>query len=90
MPKLTPPLSPKISEINIDIKGENLEPFKANGPDKVQSRFSKLMTEELSAGTTLIFRVSLHQTKNLNAWRDALISPLCESGNTDAIQKIID
>ena len=41
------------------------------------------MTEELSAGTTLIFRVSLHQTKNLNAWRDALISPLCESGNTD-------
>ena len=78
---LTLPLSPEMSEINIDIEGvrwlmKNLDPFKASGPDKVQSRFLKQMAEELSAGMTLMFTTSLHQAKIPNAWRDALVSPL--------------
>ena len=77
IPKLTLPLSPEMPEINIDIEGvrrlmKNLDPFKANGPDKVQSRFLKLIAEGLSAGMALIFRASLHQTKIPNA----LVSPL--------------
>ena len=42
----------------------------------VQSRFLKLMTEELSAGMISKFRASLQQVKTPNAWRDALVSPL--------------
>ena len=41
------------------------------------------MADELSAGMALIFRVSLHQAKTPNAWRDALVSPLYKSGKTD-------
>ena len=46
---------------------KNLDRLKTSGPDKVQSRFLKLMLEELSAGMTLIFRASLHQAKIPNA-----------------------
>ena len=72
LPKLTSPLSPEMPEININIDGvrrlmKNLDPFKASGPDKVQSRFLKLMAEELSAGMALIFTASLHQAKMENA-----------------------
>ena len=88
IPKLTLPLSPEMPEIHIDIEGvrrlmKNLDPFKASGLDKEQSRFLKLTAEELSAGMTLIFRASLHQAKIPNAWWDALVSPLYKSGKTD-------
>ena len=62
---------------------KNLDPFKVSGPDKIQSRFLKLMAEELSAGVTLIFRASIHLAKIPNAWRDALVSSLYKSGKTD-------
>ena len=66
---------------------KNVDPFKANGPDKVQSQFLKLTGEELSAGMTLIFRASLHQAKIPNALCNALVSPLYKSGKrlTEAI-----
>ena len=87
IPKLTSPLSLEIPKINIDIEGvrrlmKHLDPFKAIGPDKVQSQFLKLMGEELSAGMTLIFRASFHQAKIPNAWWDALVSLLYKSGKT--------
>lgn len=52
-------------EISIDIGGvrsvmKNLDPFQANGPDKVQPRFLELMAKEIPARITLIFRVSHH------------------------------
>ena len=88
IPKLTLPLSPEMPETNIDIEGvrrlmKNLDLFKVNGPDKVQSQFLKLMVEELTAGMTLIFRATLHQAKIPNAWRGALVSPFYKSGKTD-------
>ena len=57
-------------EININIEGvmKNLDTFKASGPDKVQSQFSKLMAE-----ITLTFGASLHQAKIPNAWHNALV-----------------
>ena len=72
LPKLTSPLSPEVPEININIDGvrrlmKNLDSFKASGPDKVQSRFLKLMPNELSAGMALVFGASLHQAKMENA-----------------------
>ena len=53
-------------EININIEGvrqlmKNLDTFKASGPDKVQSQFSKLMADDLLAEITLTFGASLHQ-----------------------------
>ena len=79
--KLTSPLSPEMLEINIDIKCvrrlmKNLDLLKANGPDKMQSWFLKLMAEELSAGMTLLFRASLHHSKIPNALCDSLVFPL--------------
>ena len=62
---------------------KNLDPFKANGPDKVQSQSLKLMAIKLSAGIILIFRASLHLPKIPNTWHDALVSPLYKSGKTD-------
>ena len=62
---------------------KNLYPFKANGPDKVQPQFLKLMAEELSSGVTLIIRASFQQAKISNAWRDALVSPFFKSGDSD-------
>ena len=56
------------------------DPFKVNGPRKVQSQFLKLMAEKLSAGMTLIFLPSLHQAKIPNAWCSPLVSPLYKSG----------
>ena len=56
--------------------------FKASGQDNVQSRFLKLMANELSAGMALIFRASIHRAKIPNAWCDALVSPLYKSGKT--------
>ena len=41
------------------------------------------MAQELSAGMTLIFRASLHRAKISNAWRDALVSHLYKSRETD-------
>ena len=41
------------------------------------------MTEQLSAGMTLIFRASFHQAKLSNAFHDALVSLLYKSGKND-------
>lgn len=106
IPKLTSLLSPEMPEINIDIESvkqliKNLDPLKATSTDKLECQFLKLMTEELSAGMSLIFRASLQQVGIRNAWLDALISPLYKSGKTvssnpknyrpvNAVQKIID
>ena len=73
---------------DIDIEGarqvmKNLDPFKTNGPDKVQSQFLKLMAVELSVVKTLLVKPSLHQAKIPNAC-DALVLPLYKSGKTDS------
>ena len=81
IPKLTSPLSQQMPEISIDIEGvkplmRNLDPYKANFPNKLQSLFLKLMAGERLAGLTIIFRASLHQAEVSNAWHDVLVSPL--------------
>ena len=52
---------------------KNVGPFKASGPDNVQSRCLKLMANGLSAGMALIFRASLHQAKIPKSWCDAIV-----------------
>ena len=87
IPKLTSPLSPEMANINIDMKGvkqliKNLDPFKADGSDRLQTQFLKLMAEELSAGMTLILTASLQQVEIPNVCGDALVSPLYKLGKT--------
>ena len=73
---------------DIDTEGtrqvmKNLDPFKANGPDKAQSQFLKLMPVELSVVKTLLVKASFNQAKIPNARCDALVLPLYKSGKTD-------
>ena len=54
---------------DIDIEGarqvmKNLDPFKANGPDKAQSQFLKLMPVELSVVKTFISQSLIQPGKN--------------------------
>ena len=58
---------------------KNLDPFKVNCPNKLQSWFLKTMSEELSEGMTIIFTDSLHQAEIPNGLHDALVSSFYKS-----------
>ena len=95
IPKLTSPLSQQMPEISIDIEGvkplmRNLDPYKANFPNKLRSLFLKLMAEERSAGLTLIFRASFHPAEVSNAWHDVVSPSINQDRTTEAIHKNID
>ena len=88
----TPPLQghPNISmpDILINENGvrkllKDINPFKAAGPDGVQSRFLKEAADEIVPGLTLLFKASIHQSEVPNDWRHANISPLYKPGKSD-------
>ena len=60
-----------------------LNPFKASGPDGVESRFLKETADELAPAIAHVFQASLQQSTIPNAWRHALISPIYKPGKSD-------
>ena len=87
-PPLTGPRNIAMSDINVDESGvrkllKELNPFKASGPDGIQSRFLKETSDEISTGLTLIFQASIHQATIPDDWRHAIIAPIYKTGKTD-------
>ena len=61
----------------------NLNPFKAAGPDGVSSRFLKEFANQIVPGLTLVMQASLDQSQIPNDWRHALVAPVFKSGKND-------
>ena len=87
-PEMTDPHPTDMPDIHIDTNGvkkllSELNPFKASGPDGVESRFLKETADELAPAIAHVFQASLQQSTIPNAWRHALISPIYKPGKSD-------
>ncbi|MCG8035359.1 MAG: hypothetical protein JAZ03_24705 [Candidatus Thiodiazotropha taylori] len=60
---------------------QNLDPYKATGPDSIPSRFLKDFADEITPALTLIFRASLHQGEVPQDWRQAYVTPIFKKGD---------
>jgi len=84
--KSTPPtledsINSDIAPITIDIHGvksllDNLDSYKATGPDNIPTQLLKQLSQELSPALTMIFQASLQQCQVPADWRTANIVPV--------------
>ena len=63
---------------------DDLNAYKANGPDGIPARMLKETSNEITEAMTLLFKASLTQTDIPDAWRELLISPLFKGGKKDS------
>ena len=75
---------------NIDINNEGvvkllnqLNPYKASGPDNISARFLKATSTVISPALALIFNASLAQQKIPDEWCKAYVTPIYKSGKKD-------
>jgi len=78
---LDPTPYPDLPPFDITVTGvakllQEIDPFKATGPDGIPSRLLKEMSCELVPSLTLIFKTSIHQSNLPSDWKTALVSPL--------------
>ena len=77
-----------IPPVNINVNGvlkllQNLKPFKASGPDGIQSKFLNKSAVQIASGLTLVFQASIKQSKLPEDWRHTLITPIYKPGKKD-------
>ena len=82
---LTPP-APRIKEITSDVNGvqkllKNLDPKKANGPDKISTYILRECAEEIAPILTNIFTTSLTTGTTPLLWRTANIVAIFKKGS---------
>ena len=85
-PQVNDPGAPSIEKLIITSNGvrkllEDLNPYKASGPDDVSARLLKECASVITDGLVLVFRASLHQGKIPDDWRHAFITPIHKGGN---------
>ena len=66
----------KISEQGVKKLMEDLNPYKAGGPDGISPRVLRELVEELAPALTIIFQSSLSTDIVPTGWRDAYITPI--------------
>ena len=62
---------------------DNLNVYKANGPDGIPARMLKETSNEITEAMTLLLKASLTQSDIPDTWKEALISPSFEGGEID-------
>ena len=83
--------SPRVSDMDdiIKITGgvkkllDDLNVYKANGPDGISARILKETANKSTKAMTLLFKASLTQSDIPDIWRESLISPLFKGGKKD-------
>ena len=79
---------PEMASFDISIAGvvklymlQEVDPFKAVGPDGIPPRLLKELSHELAQSLTLIFRASIHQSSLPLDWKTALVTLLFKKGS---------
>ncbi|MCG7874753.1 MAG: hypothetical protein JAY78_00305 [Candidatus Thiodiazotropha taylori] len=77
---------PDVHTFTIDQAGvqklmQGLNPHKAEGPDRIPTRFLKEFATELSPALTLIFQASLQQGEVPGDWKQANVVPIFKKGD---------
>ena len=62
---------------------DDLNVYKANGPDGIPARMLKETSNEITEVMTLFFKAFLTQSDIPDTWREAVISPLFKGGKKD-------
>jgi len=86
LPDLGPSPYPELPPFDITVTGvpkllQEVDLFKATGPDEIPSRLLKEMSCELAPSLTLIFKASIHQSNLPSDWKTALVTPLLKKGS---------
>ncbi|MEW8547322.1 MAG: reverse transcriptase domain-containing protein, partial [Candidatus Thiodiazotropha sp.] len=86
VPKLNSTDHPSVKSIVVNRKGvlkllNDINPYKATGPDAIPGRLLKSLSEEVADILCLIFQASLDQGKIPKAWKKAYISPIFKKGD---------
>ena len=86
LPEMADTLYPTMSNIEINTEGiaqllNDIDPFKATGPDGLPPKLLKELSNNLAPCLTLLFRASLHQSALPVDWKTALVTPLFKKGN---------
>ena len=84
-PEIKSPRTSDMDDIIITTGGvkkllDDLNVYKANGPDVIPARMLKETSNEITEAMTLLFKVSLTQSDIPDTWREILISPLFKGG----------
>jgi hypothetical protein len=75
MPKI------QVTEQGVHTLLKHIKPHKATGPDKIQGRFLKEMTLEITPAITYLFNKSLDLGRVSKDWLDAHIVPVFKKGD---------
>ena len=87
-PEIKSPRASDMDDIIITIDGvktllDDLNVYKANGPDRISARMLKETSNQITEAMTLLFKASLTQSDASDTWREALISLLFKGGKED-------
>ena len=86
---------PDIHTFNVDQAGvlklmQGLNPYKAEGPDHILTRFLKEFAGQLSPAMTLIFQASLQQGEVPDDWKQANVAPIFKKKRPQYCSKLQD
>ena len=70
-------------------KLDSLNPFKSPGPEELQPRMLKELSNELSLPLSLIFSKSFSEGELFQHWKDAIITPLHKKSLPATINKLV-
>ena len=85
-PTIRDPQSPAINDLEITTNGvqklmEDLDPFKASGPDKVPPYILKELADQMAPVYQILFQASIDQGIVPNDWKKAHITPIFKKGD---------
>nr|CAH8822191.1 unnamed protein product [Trichobilharzia regenti]CAH8832846.1 unnamed protein product [Trichobilharzia regenti]CAH8851638.1 unnamed protein product [Trichobilharzia regenti]CAH8868946.1 unnamed protein product [Trichobilharzia regenti]CAH8876533.1 unnamed protein product [Trichobilharzia regenti] len=63
-----------------------LNPGKSSGPDELHPRILTALAESIAEPLSVIFNMSLDQSKCPRDWKDAIISPVFKTGSRNLVQ----
>jgi len=86
LPDMGPSLYPEMASFDISIAGvvkllQEVDPFRAVGPEGIPPRLLKELSHELAPSLTSIFRTSILQSSLPLDWKTALVTPLFKKGS---------
>ena len=68
---------------------DDLNVYKANGPDGIPARMLKETSDEIAEAMTLLFKASLTQSDIPDTWTEALISPSLTTISCKVLEHIL-
>ncbi|CAH8528433.1 unnamed protein product [Schistosoma haematobium] len=64
---------------------QHLKPDKSSGPDDIQPRIMKAISDEIAEPLAILFDMSLRQSRLPRDWKDAIISLVYKAGSRDLV-----